>query len=643
MTQKELENLIIHHQHLYYSGMPEIEDWEFDQLWDELAVNYPDSELLKKVGSEGEIDGNKCKHIINMGSQEKITTEEQLKDWIRLKKIKFPIIAQLKYDGLSVELVYDKHGNFKRAVTRGDGTVGKIITENASKMNGVPKNINVNAFVSECDEYAIRGEIMLPLSNVDKLVNVSDITNVRNMASGIANQKNSDDNLNLLDVVCYDISDEGAFFEIAKIQILRECGFITPQYNKLCLTINEIIEFINQIGEERKTLNYQTDGIVLKQNEIPQDGDFSKARPDWQRAFKYPVDKAITKLVDVEFSRNGFNFTPVAILEPVKLNDTTVSRASLANMGEIKRLGILKPCTVKISKRGEIIPHVESMTGFVVGISEEINPPSVCPFCGEPLEITDANIRCVNEACVTHREHKIYKWIDTIGALGFGESMLNYLIFDCHMESIRDFYCNDNVNYAIEHTNSKKNVQKAFADLWARSRNISLWDFVAGFDLDGLGSRVIKTIVDAGYNTLEKLRKVNYEELVNIQGIGEHRAKLFVEQMAYLSDEMDAVLATNRVGLNIDFDNLLKKTAAEHYTETQKAKTFCITGALSRPRKEFEELIISKGGKLASSVSKNVDYLVTDNPNSGSSKNVKARQLGIPVINEEEFLRVING
>lgn len=102
MTQKELEDLILYHQHLYYSGIPEIEDWEFDQLWDELATNYPDSELLKKVGNEGEIDGNKCKHIISMGSQEKITTEEQLKDWVRLKKIKFPIIAQLKYDGLSV-------------------------------------------------------------------------------------------------------------------------------------------------------------------------------------------------------------------------------------------------------------------------------------------------------------------------------------------------------------------------------------------------------------------------------------------------------------------------------------------------------------------------------------------------------------
>ena len=286
MTQKELEEMILHHQHLYYSGTPVIEDWEFDQLWDELAADYPDSELLKKVGDEGEIDGNKCKHIIRMGSQEKITTEDQLKNWVRLKKIKFPIVAQLKYDGISVELVYDKNGDFKRAVTRGDGSVGKLITENVSKMNGVPKHIDTKIFVGEYDEYAVHGEIILPLSNVDKLVNVDEVTNVRNMASGIANQKNSSDNLNLLDVVCYDISDEAVEYEIVKIQILRECGFITPQYNELCLTMGEITEFIGKIKTERKKLNYQTDGVVLKQNEIPQDGDFSKARPDWQRAFK---------------------------------------------------------------------------------------------------------------------------------------------------------------------------------------------------------------------------------------------------------------------------------------------------------------------------------------------------------------------
>lgn len=631
MTQKELEDLILYHQHLYYRGEPEIEDWEFDQLWDQLAAEYPDSELLKKVGDEGEIDANKCKHIINMGSQEKITSEEQLRDWLRLKKIKFPVIAQLKYDGLSVELVYDSNGDFSRAVTRGNGLIGKIISDNALKMNGVPKHINVDKFINKHDEYAVRGEIILPLSNVEKLVNVDEVTNVRNIASGIANQKNSDDNLNLLDVVCYDISDDGALFEIAKIQILRECGFITPQYNKLCLTINEIIDFINQIGEERKTLDYQTDGVVLKQNEIPQNADFSKARPDWQRAFKYPVEKVITELLGVEFSRNGYNFTPVAILKPVVVSDTTVSRASLANLGEMDRLGIKVPCMVEISKRGEIIPHVERV---VATLENSVVPeaPHRCPVCGEILYTSDTEIQCVNEDCVTHREHRIYKWVDTVGALGFGESLLNYLIYDCHIEHINELYCNDNITYAIEHTSLKKNVQKAFADLWARSKNINLWDFVAGFDINGLGSRVVKTIVDAGYDTLEKLRQVNYEQLMNIQGIGECRAKVFINQMALVKDEMDAALSTNRVTIK----QISEKKDGEQLV-------FCITGALSKPRSEFEQVINSKGYKLASSVTKKVNFLVTNTPDSGSSKNVKARELGVKIINEDEFWEIVNG
>lgn len=628
MTQKELEQLIIKHQHLYYNGNPEIEDWEFDNLWDELATSYPDSELLNKVGDEGEIDTNKCKHIIRMGSQEKITTEEQLKDWIRLKKVQFPIIAQLKYDGLSVELVYDKEGNFSRAVTRGNGIIGKIITSNASKMHGVPKTIDID-FFNEAEEYAVRGEIILPLSKVSIIEKEIVVTNVRNVASGIANQKNSDRFLDYLDVVCYDIADD-SLNEQEKVQILRDCGFIAPEYSQVCLTYSDIVAFIEKIRIERNNLDYQTDGVVLKQNVVPRDADFSKARPDWQRAFKYPVEKVSTILEGVEFSANGYNFTPVAILKPVKVSDTTVSRATLSNVGEIKRLGIKIPCVVEISKRGEIIPHVERVIAYADGCTD-VEVPKVCPVCGKPLEITDTYIKCINESCKSHKEHRISKWINTVGALGFGSAMLNYLIYECHMDSIRDFYCNDNVTYALEHTNQKKNIQKAFADLWARSKNLELWNFVAGFDLDGIGSRIIKLITEAGYDTLEKLCKVNYEDLVNIPGIGEFRAKAFIEKMAYLSDEMLSTLETNRVSIKA-------------YESGNKVDdlTFCITGTLSKPRKFYEEVIKLKGGKLASSVTKNVDYLVTDNPNSGSSKNMKAKQLNIPIINEVKLLEILN-
>lgn len=628
MTQKELEDLIVYHQNLYYNSVPEIEDWEFDQLWDELATKYPDSELLKKVGDEGVIDENKCQHVIRMGSQEKITTEEALKDWLRLKKIQFPVIAQLKYDGASVEIVYDSNGDFLRAVTRGDGKVGKLITSNVSKMNGVPAHIEAADFKE--GEIAVRGEMILPLSNVPKLKNVENVSNVRNMASGIANQKSNPENLDLIDVVCYDINDDG-LTELEKISLLQDNGFITPQYNEACLTIGEINEFIEKIREERKTLDYQTDGIVLKQNSIPQDGDFSRARPEWQRAFKYPVDRVTTELIDVDFSRNGFNFTPVAILKPVTVSDTVVSRASLANMGEMERLGIRIPCVVEISKRGEIIPHVERVVTAPLDSSLPA-APTICPVCGENLHVSETELQCTNENCLTHREHRIYKWVDTVGALGFGGSLLNYLIHDCHFESVSDLYCNDNVAYAIEHTNLKKNVQKAFADLWARSKNLNLWDFVAGFDLDGIGSKVVKLMVDAGYDTLEKLRQVNYRQLTDIQGIGEFRAKLFIEKMAYLTAEMDAALSTNRVTIKAPVS--LKET---------KQMTFCITGALSAPRSQFETVINEKGHKLASSVTKKVDYLVTNTPDSGSSKNVKARELGISIIDEEEFWRIING
>jgi len=623
VTQKELEKLIIYHQNLYYNSKPEIEDWEFDQLWDELANNYPDSEILKRVGDEGVIDGDKCKHIIHMGSQEKLNSYEDIENWIRLKSIKFPVLVEEKLDGISIELVYD-NGNLVRAVTRGNGEVGKLITDNVRLMDGVPKNVSYLA------EFAVRGEIVLPFSNVDKLINIENVTNVRNMASGIANQKNSTDNLNLLSIICYDINLPVGT-ELDKIEFLKNNGFNYVNFIYTACNIEELKKAIESVKSKRDSylFKYQIDGVVLKQNELPAEGS-SKLRPDWQRAFKYPTEKVITLLDDIEWSRNGYNFTPVAILDPVTISDTKVSRASLANWREVKRLGITIPCEVEIAKQNEIIPKVHRVVGYVDGYDIP-EPIKICPLCGERLEVTDTFIRCTNEACITHREHRIHKWIDTIGAIGFGDSMLDYLIFDCHMESIKDFYCNDNIAYAIEHTNQKKNIQKAFADLWARSKNINLWDFVAGFDLDGIGSKVVKTIVDKGYDTIDSLRKVNYDELVCVQGIGEFRANTFIEKMLYISDEMDAVLSTNRVTIKEPRKSLVKNM------------TFCITGSLSRPRKEIEQFIISKGHNVSSSISKNVDYLITEDSETNSSKNEKAKKLGIPVINEEEFMRIING
>lgn len=624
MTQKELENLITYHQNLYYNSKPEIEDWEFDQLWDELVEKYPNSEILKKVGDEGIIDGDKCKHIIHMGSQEKLNSYEDVENWIRLKSICFPVVVEEKLDGISVELVYN-NGNLDRAVTRGNGKIGKIITDNVKLMGGVPKNISTKS------EFAVRGEIVLPFSNVNKLVNVENVTNVRNMASGIANQKNSTDNLELLYVICYDVNIPFKT-EHDKIEFLKNNGFRHVSFIHTANNISELEKAIEVAKKDRDDgrFEYQIDGVVLKQNLIPDNLD-DKARPDHQRAYKYPVEKKTTTLYEVEWSRNGYNFTPVAILKPVELCDTIVSRASLSNLGETKRLGIKIPCEVEVAKQNEIIPKIHRVVSYADNY-EELQPIKECPICGQPLKITDTSIQCINPLCTTRAEHRIYKWIDTVGAIGFGDSLIQFLVYDCGITSIADLYCNRIISSAIEKTNQKKNLQKAVADLWARSREMNLWDFVSGFDIEAIGSKVVKLIVDAGFNTLESLRQVNYEDLIHINGFGESRINTFIDGMKLIEDEMDAVLNTNRVTIK----EIKNKGVS-------KSMTFCITGALSRPRKEYENMLADLGHKLASSVTKTTDYLVNNDIDSTSSKNVKAKQLNIPIINEDKFLEIING
>jgi len=210
--------------------------------------------------------------------------------------------------------------------------------------------------------------------------------------------------------------------------------------------------------------------------------------------------------------------------------------------------------------------------------------------------------------------------------------LMNFLVYDCGITEISDLYCNDVVSKVISKTTKKKATQTAFANLFASSK-LKLEDFVSGFDIPNIGSKVVKLVIDSGFDTLEKLRKVKYNELVSIDGIGPERANFFIENMNLLSDMMDSVIETKRVVI-IEGKKKVENT-------NNSGKVFCITGKLSAPRGDFEDCISNAGAKLASSVSKNTSYLVTNEPESGSSKNVKARQLGIPIISEEEFWKII--
>lgn len=621
MNIRKLEEEIKKHQELYYSGKPEISDEEYDALWDTLE-NNSNSNLLETVGVES-LDENfgKFKHEIHMGSQEKIRSKEELEKWIRLKSITGDLIIQEKIDGISVELIYED-GKLTMALTRGDGEVGSDITRNI---------INVPE-IDFKDRFSIRAEVAISSSDFNKIEDLSEVSNPRNVASGIAYQKNSKDNIDKLSVICFDTNNYYLNSEESKLIWLKGNNFRIPFYKRVdSKNIEEIMKAIDEI-EERKGGEFLIDGAVIKQNLVWNKTD--KVRPDHQRAYKWQSEQVVTKIIGVEWSRSGNLYTPVALLEPVKISDTIVSRASLANLNEIDSLGLRIPSEVIVEKRGEIIPKVIKMYEDIEN-SSEITPPTVCALCNGDLTVTGTKISCENPSCVTIEEHRIYKWIETTGALGFGPSLLNYLIYDVGMTQIHQYYCDKEFMKALKGYNRKKSLQSAFADLWAR-KSMKLEDFVAGFDIPSIGSKIVKLIIDEGFDTLEHLRKVKYESLIEIDGIGDIRAKIFKESMDILSDAMDAVLNTGR----IEILQVKPKTEVGVEDSNISGTAFCITGKLSRPRAEVVEFIESRNGKVSSSVTKNTNYLVTNTPDSGSSKNKKAKELGIEVITEEELMKM---
>jgi len=611
-----LEEQIKYHQNKYYNEEQEISDAEFDALVDKLKKEDPENDLLKSIGETSWSGWPKAKHNMIMGSQDKFNNEADFRDWLRLKNIQFPIILQYKLDGLSIELQY-KNGKLVKAITRGDSSIGDDITPNVRKMNGLANKVDVNF------EGSIRGEILLKNSLFNKYF--KDKKNPRNMASGITKRKDGQD-CNLLNIIVYDIQGNIiADTEFDKFKILNNWGFDVVK-TKVCNTPEEILNLRDTIAEERDNLEIAIDGIVLKQNIIVE-SDLLRKRPEYQRAFKFETEEVITNLLDVEWSRNGYNYSPVGILEPVKLMGSIVKRASLANLDNIKKLEIAIGDDVLIHKAGEIIPQI--LKSFVKNERRNINPPDNCEVCGTELVITGVRVYCPNLNCDGRKFHRLEKWISKTKVKGFGPALLNHLFDNNFISDIVDLYTLD-LDAVLASTNLKKATKKAFDNLY-KIKELKLETFVSGFDIEGIGEGVVKFAVKDGYNTLDKLYHASIEDLKKVNGFSESRAKLLKEAMEELYDKMDELTGYVKI-----------KGEKEKVKVANKLEgiSFCFTGKLENmTRAEAGDMVIERGGIVKSGVTKGLNFLVTNTPDSGSSKNKKAQSLGTEIITEGQFMK----
>ena len=622
---RELEYLIRHHQELYYNGEPEISDEEFDALWDELASIDPANPIIASIGADRSDRWPKYRHRMIMGSLSKASDPESFLAWAA--KVRYPLyLVQYKLDGASIELQYDE-GGFARAVTRGDGVIGDDITPNAVRMNGVPNRL------PEPFTGSVRCEVLM--SKRVHASKYSDKANCRNAANGLMKRKDGQ-GVEDLDIVCYDAvgrlpTGEAFSTEREKIAWLKRMGFnVVPTIE--CKSPEEIIVYRAKIMELRPTLEYDIDGLVVKGDRIDFE-DMNKMRPELQIAFKFSPEEAVTTLIAVEWSESGTTVTPIGIVEPVRLAGTTVQRANLANPGIIRSMDLRIGSKVVITKRGEIIPKIESL----VENPKDAIPipiPSHCSLCGAGLIDEDTRLYCPNAECPGKAYHRLEKWLSVIDIKDIGSTLLKRLFEAKRVVRIPDLYTltmNDLISFERI---GRKSAQKILRNI--RERNeVSLSQFIAGFDIEGIGLLMAEKLIEAGYDTLDKILAASPADFEKIAGFAEISAKTLYEGLRLVEEDMRKLVDSGYVRIRPP----LPKT--QRTANPVSGNSFCFTGELrSMKRSEAEKLVREKGGIIKSSVTKDLDYLVTNDPSSGSEKNRKAKELSIKIIDEEQFLEM---
>ncbi|OJF77603.1 MAG: DNA ligase (NAD(+)) LigA [Treponema sp. CETP13] len=634
----ELEKRILKYQKSYYTGNGDvIPDAEFDEMWDELAELDPSNIIFTKVGSDIEESykdsplntGNfkKVQHIIPMGSQAKAAGPENFRAWAN--KMPFDeFLVEYKLDGASIELQY-QDGVFVKAITRGDGKIGDDITSNVTKMSGFSKQLSL-PFTG-----GVRGEVIMPHDIHDTFF--SDKANCRNAANGLMKRKDGVGS-EYLKVICYDVwlknsaqtqdNTDTVFFadEEQKIKWLTHENFETVKL-KICHGAQEVIDYRAQVMELRDTLNYDIDGLVIKGRALDFK-DASRARPEKQIAFKFSLEEAVSVLRDVEWSENGATYTPVAIFDPVQLNGTTVQRASLANPDTMRALNVKIGNHIVITKRGEIIPKVETVVKTNTHtVLSEIAFPKVCSTCNTRLIDDGTRLFCPNSLCPKRIHHRIEKWVSVLDIRDFGLTLIRRLYEMNRIKSIYDIYTLTKNEISNLAGLGEKSADKIINSIQGR-RSVTLEQFIAGFDIEGIGLTLAEKLIEAGFTTLQKILDATVDDLASINGFGNITAKTLVDGLKENHSEMLRLI-------NEDIIRIISRKS----DGILEGLSFCFTGELVNfKRSEAQELVKSLGGSVKTTVVKGLSYLVTNTPESGTSKNIKARQLSVRVITEKEFL-----
>ena len=655
---RELEHLLDYHSHKYYvENNPEISDREFDMLFRELQdleARYPEyadeNSPTKRVGSDLSSEFQSVEHRYAMQSLSNTYSSEELGDWIdritkEIGEVEF--VCELKFDGTAISLTYE-NGALKRAVTRGDGRRGDDVTNNVRTIGSIPLRLRGEGYPSL---FEIRGEIYMPYASFDRLNAEREaqgeplLANPRNAAAGTLKQQSSQVVAHRgLDCTLYHIAVDEPIKSTHWDNLMeaKRWGFKVSEHIKVCRTRKEIEEFIAYWDTERKALPYATDGIVIKVNSYSDQrtlGSTAKA-PRWAVAYKFQAEKALTKLISVDFQvgRTGA-VTPVANLEPVQLAGTVVKRASIHNADQIELLDIRIGDMVYVEKGGEIIPKI---TGVELSERPTDSKPfeyiTHCPECGTELVRDEGEAKhfCPNsKGCKPQIIGRIVHFVSrkAMNIEGLGGETIELLWENGMLHNIADIYHLDPIQLASLPRLGEKSAANIIEGV-RLSTEVAFERVLFALGIRYVGETTAKYLA-SHFRTLDAIACATKEELSEAEEVG---AKIAVAIKEYFSNEDNRKIVDTLRDAGLQFE-------VKDKVQTSNAllgKSVVISGKFAgRSRDDMKALVEEHGGRNLAAVSANVDFIVAGD-NMGPAKRQKAEKLGVTILTEEEFMSLIS-
>lgn len=643
----ELKNLVDevnkHCYNYYVLDNPTISDYEFDCLYDRLVALENklgvvlDYSPTKRVGAEVLSNIEKYKHKEKLYSLNKVNTYEDLKEWLQDIKNTFPTATfgvEHKFDGLTISLVY-KNGVLQTAATRGNGTVGENVTAQVRTIKSIPLKIKYKG------EVAVQGEGVMFLSELEKYNKYADepLKNVRNAVAGaIRNLDPKETAKRNLDLFLYNVVyiEDRSFIQSQKDieKFLHDNGFknIPSLYFS---NVEDVVNKVQDMDNERHGLDYLTDGAVIKVNEFFIRNEMGETikYPRWAMAFKYAPEEVTTNLLDViwQVGKTG-KITPIAILEPVELAGALISRATLNNMGDIERKKIQCPSRVFLRRSNEVIPEITGLAELVKD-SKKILAPKVCPSCGGEVVEIGALLYCLNDECREQIINKICHYVskDAMNIEGISEKTIMQMYDVLNVTSVADLYTlTENDLMKLENFKDKK-IKNFFNEL-EKSKVVELNNFLYALCIPNIGVKTAKDIAN-NFKTLEAVQNAKIEDLANIFDIGEIVAQSVVD---YFENEKNQELIKRLLNAGINLQSREQETTQSFFT----GKKVVLTGTLSKySRSDATKILEKLGAQVLSSVSIKCDYVIAGE--SAGSKLSKAHTLGVKVLNEEDFESIL--